>query len=74
MCVCRGEAGEGGGVAGRMRLWEAEQYQRILHFALMTGMRGLGIDSPCGSKWAHASGQLFQHQLRPQVALKPEEY
>ena len=28
--------------------------QRIVHFALVTRMRGLGPDSPHGCKWAHA--------------------
>lgn len=39
--------------------------QRLLHFALMTRMRGLGIDSPHGSKWTPASRHLFQRPLRP---------
>lgn len=62
---------------GRTSLWEAERDpvgmhfpwrmgdQRILHSALMTRMRGLGVDSPRGSKWVHTERQLLQPQRSP---------
>lgn len=72
-----GRLGGQRGWRGRMSAWEAEPGpvgpciplgrgdQRLLHFALMTRMRGLGIDSPHRSKWTPASRHLFQRPLRP---------
>ena len=61
--VCKGEVGEGRemgmeeGVPGeaehysvRMHFPQRTGDQRIVHFAQMTRMRGLGIDSPQGSR------------------------